>query len=94
MNPTDTFALVIGPEHDASLFDRLCHAVESAGGSITELSFGVAGSQEIHTYQIALPSGNLQATAETYVGLSLSGPEVLVRQLAKATVIGPPRNVA
>lgn len=43
--------------------------------------WGVGGSQAIVTYRVTLPEGQLRLTAETYVGLSLSGPPVLVQTL-------------
>jgi hypothetical protein len=94
MAAPDAFELVIGPEHDDALFTRLRRAVESAHGSIRELSYDVAGSQEICSFQIVLPAGTLRAIAETYVGLSLCGPEVLVRQLAAAIANSTSTDVA
>ena len=71
---------ILGPEWDAELFARLKSAVLAAKGTISEASFAIAGSQEIITYAIAFPDGELTATSETYVGLSIKGPAHLVKQ--------------
>jgi hypothetical protein len=72
---------ILGPECDAELLARLKSAVLAAKGTMSEASYVVAGSQEIITYGIALPDGELTATSETYVGLSIKGPAQLVKQL-------------
>lgn len=49
-----------------------------------EVSWDVGGSQEIYRYQIRLPTGVIEATAETYMGLVIHGPPALVQQIALA----------
>ncbi len=77
--------LLLGDEYDDALFERLCKAVVRLGGSIKDREWVVGGSQEVTTFEIELPDGRLEAIAETYVGLSLSGPEALVARLAQET---------
>ena len=77
--------LLLGDEYDDALFARLCNAVERLGGSIKDREWVLGGSQEVATFEIELPDGRLQAIAETYVGLSLNGPEALVARVADET---------
>lgn len=78
--------VLIGDETDDDLLERLSANVRSLGGSIKNSGWALGGSQEITTYKIALPQGNLEAVAETYIGLSLRGPEELVSLLAKSVM--------
>lgn len=83
VNPNDSMLdLLLGSETDDTLFDRLYSSVQSLGGSITDSGWALGGSQEITTYTIVLPTGSLEAIAETYIGLSLRGPTELVNSLA------------
>jgi hypothetical protein len=78
--------VLIGGEADDDLFERLSAKVCSLGGSIKNSDWAIGGSQEIATYEITLPQGNLEAVAETYIGLSLRGSEQLVSMLAKSVM--------
>ncbi|MCH7344471.1 hypothetical protein LZ017_13895 [Pelomonas sp. CA6] len=75
--------IVLGSEYEDDLFFRLVAEVEALGGSIADKEWTLCGSQDMTVFKISLPSGNLEAVAETYVGLSLRGtPAALVEQLA------------
>jgi hypothetical protein len=76
----------LGSESDSLLLGRLQKTVHAAGGTMSEVSWGVGGSQEITTYEIVLPTGSLIATAETYVGLSIRGPDHLVQEVSRAVL--------
>ena len=76
--------VLLGPEHDEALFERIEDFVRAAGGRIGESSFTLGGSQELRVYEIVLREGRLNLTAETYVGLSLRGPAELVRKIRDA----------
>jgi hypothetical protein len=45
--------------------------------------WGVAGSQELETMSIQLRGDVVIIEAETYVGLSISGPDVLVDEITR-----------
>ena len=79
----------LGAETDDALFQRLKEAVEALQGTIEGTDWALAGSQEIATWTIRLPAGEIEAVAETYAGLTLHGPEKLVTALA-ARVRRPP----
>lgn len=74
--------ILLGSEDDDDLFDRLLVVVKDMGGSIVDTEWVLGGSQELTRYSITLPSGNLEAMAETYIGLTLCGHSDLVRLLA------------
>ena len=75
--------IVIGSEYDDALFARLVAEIEALGGSILDKEWSLGGSQEMTIFQIKLPDGEIEAVAETYVGLSLRGTPSLVEQLAR-----------
>jgi hypothetical protein len=81
--------IVLGDEYDDALFARLAAEVAALGGSITDKEWTLGGSQEVTVFQIALPGGNIEAVAETYVGLSLRGTTSLVEQLARRVMPNP-----
>ena len=84
MSTNELTTLRIGEEYDPAFLSRLRLAVAVLGGAMTESFWGVGGSQEITRYEISLPSGAIEAEAETYIGLSLRGPAQLVQQVALA----------
>jgi hypothetical protein len=74
----------LGSEVDAALQAAIRTVVLSLGGSITEQSYGVGGSQELVRYMVCLPEGNLELESETFIGLTLRGPSPLVEEVARA----------
>ena len=84
------YAICLGPETDDDLFERLRLAVIDLGGTIADSEWVLGGSQEVTTYKIVLPTGTLQAVAETYVGLSLQGVESLVTPIAQRVMFNLP----
>jgi hypothetical protein len=84
MNTNVPYEILLGDEHDSALLAHLQAAVVARGGTFSESSYGVGGSQEVITYTIKLPSGTLEAISETYIGLVLRGSYELVRELSLA----------
>jgi hypothetical protein len=74
----------LGSETDTALLAALKSVVLMSGGSMAETTFGVGGSQELITYSIAVPGGQIEAVSETYIGLSLRGPTAIVEEIAQA----------
>jgi hypothetical protein len=72
---------VVGAEYDTTLFARLGAALRSLGYEFENSSWGVAGSQELTTWHATSSVGTLAVEAETYVGLSVRGPKMLVAAL-------------
>jgi hypothetical protein len=75
--------VVLGSESDDELFERLNAEVCALGGTIADTEWVLGGSQEVTIYKIRLPSGELEAVAETYVGLFLRGEVAQVTALAQ-----------
>jgi hypothetical protein len=67
-----------GPEYEGPHFGKLGQALRDLGYALSPESYGVAGSQEIRRWRAVGPGGDLIAEAETYMGLTLTGPKELV----------------
>lgn len=81
--------ILLGDEYDDALFDCLVAEVAALGGSITDKEWTLGGSQAMTVFQISLPNGDIEAVAETYVGLSLRGTTALVQQIARRVMPNP-----
>jgi hypothetical protein len=78
---TSWYTVDLGHEADGALVSRLHEAVIASGGAMTLSTHDVGGMEESISYEIVLPEGELEAVAETGMGLRLSGSEALVRKL-------------
>ncbi|HEY8574434.1 hypothetical protein [Phenylobacterium sp.] len=76
--------VVLGDEFDRSLRECTRRALKEAGGKRVATKWGVAGSQELDAEEWSFGAAKIVLEAETYTGLSLSGPEDLLRQIATA----------
>lgn len=72
---------IVGVEHDPALTERLGNVLRSLGYNLDTSWHGIGGSQEIGHWVVASPKGQLIIEAETYVGLSVTGPSELVAQV-------------
>jgi hypothetical protein len=77
------YELWLGSETDDALFERIRGAIRSLQGTVSDPEWALGGSQEITTYTISLPSGVLKLESETYIGITVRGPEFLVLTLSK-----------
>jgi hypothetical protein len=80
--------ILLGPECDDELFYRLVAEVEAMGGSVVDKEWTLGGSQEVTLFRVTLPGAELEAVAETYVGLTLRGDAFLVKAIADQVVAG------
>jgi hypothetical protein len=69
---------VLRPEYDEGYRKALLDALREAGAEVSEHDWGMAGSQEFETLSVEIKGQRLFVEAETYIGLSLSGPSELV----------------
>ena len=69
---------VVGLEYDDAAFARLGKALSSLGFRIDQESWGVVGSQEMSVWDARSKKGALRIEAETFIGLSVTGPRMLV----------------
>ena len=71
----------VSAEYDHSAFDRLKRALTSLGYSIVPKLYGVAGSQEVSTYEATNASGVVTVESETYIGLTVAGAAMALYEL-------------
>lgn len=74
--------VVLGDEFDDALRAKLNEVLRQLGALPTGLSNRfVAGSQELEEFEVAVDGRKLHIEAETYIGLSIKGPNDLVQQV-------------
>jgi len=72
---------IVGPEFESQLLSTLEVSLKALGYTLDAKSWGVGGSQELSVWAVQGPKGMLTIQAETYVGLSVSGEPMLVKEL-------------
>jgi hypothetical protein len=75
--------VVLGPEWDNQLRRKLVEALSARSGHARERLAGIAGSQDFEQVTIEIAGDVLIVEAETYEGLSISGPSALVESIQK-----------
>ena len=85
---------IVGAEYDGRLFAALGTSLRALGYNVDAESWGVGGSQEVSSWKVRGPKGNLLVEAETYIGLSVCGEPDLVGELRRHFTNGPPANNA
>ena len=75
--------ICLGEEHDQPLRQALLAVHREMGGLVDERMLGVGGSQEVETVEVVLGGNPVRIEAETYVGVSITGEETLVEEIAK-----------
>lgn len=70
-----TKTVILGDEYDAGLRERLFAVLRGLGADIADGDWALGGSQEVETVRVRLNGAELTVEAETYVGLSLTGPD-------------------
>lgn len=78
-----TTTIVLGEEHDRALRELVVRVLAELGARGVCESWGVGGSQELATLEVALDGETLIVEAETYVGLSITGDPRLVERVAE-----------
>jgi hypothetical protein len=74
--------IVLGDEFDDQLATALSAVLRRMGAVGSEPVWGVAGSQEIHSHVITISGATITVESETYVGLTITGPDALVEEIA------------
>ncbi len=70
--------VILGSEFDQDLRKRVMDVMRELGASVTSGDWAVAGSQEIETLVADLHGHAITIEAETYIGLSATGEEVVI----------------
>ena len=81
MPTTKEVTLVLGDEFDDMLRNDLIEVLQGLGASTQSSDWSVAGSQEIAATKILLRGQSLIIEAETYVGLSITGAQDILREV-------------
>ncbi len=72
---------LVSDENDEAAFARLGEALRNSGYVLGRKSWGVGGSQELSEWRLWRGDQSLHIVAETYMGLTVSGPSDLVANL-------------
>jgi hypothetical protein len=83
-NDVNQVTTVLGDEFDDSLREKLTDVLRKLGA--TPSNGGnrfIVGSQELEMVDVIVGGRNLHVEAETYIGLSISGPADLVEQVRR-----------
>lgn len=84
MTEINRTTVILGDEFDESLRVNLFNVLRGLGAFVaTSEEHAIAGSQELQELDVLVGSQVLHVEAETYVGLSISGPEELVKQIQR-----------
>lgn len=73
----------LGAEYNHVLRDTLVTVLRDLGGRSSNHDWGLGGSQEIESLLVEIDGQTLVITSETYVGLSLTGPNNLVDEVRR-----------
>lgn len=73
--------IILGNEFDESHKSRLIEILKSLGAIPLSSDWTVVGSQELTSFAVSLRAEVLKAESETYIGLSISGPDTLVDEI-------------
>lgn len=75
--------IILGNEYDSVLIEKLKKVLEAEGVTLSSKLSGIAGSQEFMSYEFYIKGERIEIEIETYIGISLIGPEIIVNDLSK-----------
>ncbi len=82
MTDANRTTVVLGGEFDDALRAKLLNVLRGLGAFVVGAEGrAIAGSQELEELDVLIDGQVLHVEAETYVGLSISGPGELVRRI-------------
>lgn len=73
--------MILGDEFDDSLRQKLLEVLRQLGGTSGLANRFLAGSQDLEELDVEIEGHILHIQAETYIGLSISGPIPLVKRV-------------
>lgn len=78
----DDVSVILGDEYDDSLRIKLSEALVQLGASLQGApNKSLAGSQELEEYEVYVEGQIIRIEAETYIGLSITGPSNIVHHI-------------
>lgn len=82
-----TKTVILGDEYDDALRARVFAILRRLGAETAGGDWALGGSQEVETVRVRLDGADLTVEAETYVGLSLTGPADAVDRVTAALAV-------
>lgn len=76
-----TKTIVLGDEYDEKLKSKLIENLRIIGATPVKSDWKLAGSQELMSLSVSLRGEVVVIESETYVGLSISGPDNLIDEI-------------
>lgn len=76
--------VILGDEYDDALRARLFDVLRDLGAQTSTGERALAGSQDVEICRLLLDGADVVVEAETYIGLSLSGPADIVDKVIRA----------
>lgn len=84
MNGPGEKTVTLGTETDNALRQTILRVLKHMGAKAIDDSWALGGSQVVETLDVEIDGQALRIEAETYMGLSLTGPADLVDRIAEA----------
>lgn len=78
----ETATIILGDEYNNALRDALRAALVRSSAVGIDKAWGVGGSQEVETLVVRVGSSLIMIEAETFVGLTVTGPRAVVEDIA------------
>jgi hypothetical protein len=75
--------VVLGDEFDEDLRKKLGSVLKALGGKKISDEYGIGGSQELSEVIVVIGEARIVIESETYMGLSISGPEAVIQQICE-----------
>lgn len=76
-----TKTVALGAEFDEALKGHLIERLKSLGAMPLSADWSLVGSQELNRLSVGFKGEVLSIESETFIGLSISGPEELVDEI-------------
>jgi hypothetical protein len=74
--------IILGNEYDITLIEKLKKVLQAEEITLSSKLSGIAGSQDFLSYEFYIKGEKIKIEIETYIGISLIGPEILVNDLS------------
>lgn len=82
-SPQNQISVVLGDEFDSALCSDLIDLLHSNFGISISPDWRMGGSQELIATTFLIGDSKVSLELETYIGLTISGPENIIRQIEK-----------
>ncbi|MBO9711169.1 MAG: hypothetical protein J7521_23460 [Caulobacter sp.] len=83
MSKSDTVIAVLGDEYDDEPIKRTIALLDDLGGRLVECQECLVGSQLVQVQVWDFDGQSLRLEGETYVGLSVEGPDTIIDALTR-----------